>query len=424
MCFRKGKKSSQLGHKGPSMNTLENILCLNQYLIQKLNVSCSLPLLQLPHISEEDLKHFVTKKRKIRTLQELGSLGEDERRLLLRRLTDEQYDDVINVLSGLPRIEMTIELEVIDIHDQFRVTAGALVTVNVYLLRTNVLQQSCEYEPSDVTLQLQENETDMNQASSVNYNQPSVDMSIVLESKSTLVSNCNDKQYYNHSSKGNKKNKQGKNNKSNKNVDNKVRNRKLKSVNNTPTDLSASQTAKVSKKNTEIEILEEPINGDDMDEDKEFEMLQKTILKKTKNQKKDQNKISHVVHCPHFKEDRYEGWWSYMTDPKKDVLTAAPKYIPDLIHSYETDLKFQAPTCTGKYQYKIHLVSDSYIGLDVSTICQFTVYAADTTDLNEYDYGLDDTDNEADNDLIEQVETTSDEASDGDHIIESDDESN
>ena len=62
--------------------------------------------LQLPHVSEDILKHFSTRKRHIRSLTQLAKMKDEDRRSLLRTLTDEQYRDVIRVLSLLPDLSV------------------------------------------------------------------------------------------------------------------------------------------------------------------------------------------------------------------------------------------------------------------------------------------------------------------------------
>ena len=60
---------------------------------------------------------------------------DDERRSLLRKLTDEEYKDVIRVLASFPILDVTITTEVVDDEEQHVVTAGAIVTVTLLLER-------------------------------------------------------------------------------------------------------------------------------------------------------------------------------------------------------------------------------------------------------------------------------------------------
>ncbi|CAK9253657.1 unnamed protein product [Sphagnum jensenii] len=62
----------------------------------------------------------------------------DERRSMLRNLTDEQYDDVMNVISKMPLLEIDVRSEVLDDEDGGTITAGAIVTVTVTLSRQNM----------------------------------------------------------------------------------------------------------------------------------------------------------------------------------------------------------------------------------------------------------------------------------------------
>lgn len=112
------------------------------------------PLLQLPHINEDNLKYFVSKKRHIKTIQQFAQLKTDERRSILRHLSDKQFEDVMKVVGSMPYIECTVESEgklnppqkknkinrilVIDDEETKVYTAGAIVTVTIALVRKNM----------------------------------------------------------------------------------------------------------------------------------------------------------------------------------------------------------------------------------------------------------------------------------------------
>lgn len=96
------------------------------------------PLLQLPHLTEDNLKYFQTKKRYIKSLQQFAKLPPEESRALLRNLTEEEYDNVIKVLSRMPLIDFSIRCEVVDDDNTNIVTAGAIVTVTVNLERRSM----------------------------------------------------------------------------------------------------------------------------------------------------------------------------------------------------------------------------------------------------------------------------------------------
>jgi len=58
------------------------------------------PLLQLPHITEDMQKYFLSKKRQIKTIQQFCQMKEEDRRTLLKVLTEDQYKDVMKVCSS------------------------------------------------------------------------------------------------------------------------------------------------------------------------------------------------------------------------------------------------------------------------------------------------------------------------------------
>ena len=59
------------------------------------------PLLQLPHVEEDMLKHFYSKRRNIKSLAQLAKMSDEDRRLLLRGLAEEQYKDLVKVILKL-----------------------------------------------------------------------------------------------------------------------------------------------------------------------------------------------------------------------------------------------------------------------------------------------------------------------------------
>lgn len=125
------------GQKLPPIETIENCMKLAPMVIQGLWEFKS-PLLQLPHLTEDHLKYFVNKKRYIKSVQQFAKLSTDESRSLLRDLTDQEYENVVRVLGKMPLIDFSIRCEVVDDENSNVVTAGAIVTVTVNLLRRSM----------------------------------------------------------------------------------------------------------------------------------------------------------------------------------------------------------------------------------------------------------------------------------------------
>merc|ERR1719412_1592077 len=128
-----------LAHAGrigrlPSLDTIEYAMKLSPLVVQALWDKSS-PLLQLPHIVDDMLKHFHSRKRNVKTLQQLAKMKDEDRRSLLRSLSDDQYRDIIRVLALIPVLDVEVTTEVVDDDDQHVVTAGAIIPVTVALTR-------------------------------------------------------------------------------------------------------------------------------------------------------------------------------------------------------------------------------------------------------------------------------------------------
>ncbi|KOB65320.1 Sec63 [Operophtera brumata] len=121
----------------PTIETIENCMKLSPMIVQGLWEYKS-PLLQLPYITEDHLKYFTNRKKHIKSLLQLAQLPGEDRRQVLRFLNDKQYDDLMKVLGNMPYIHFQVNTEVIDDENSTEVTAGAIVTVTVFLRRTNM----------------------------------------------------------------------------------------------------------------------------------------------------------------------------------------------------------------------------------------------------------------------------------------------
>lgn len=85
-----GYCKQQDSSKYPRLSTIEHIIKVSQMIVQALWNTKS-PLLQLPHINEKMLTHFVTKRRNIKTIKQLVQMKGADRRALLKTLTDQEY---------------------------------------------------------------------------------------------------------------------------------------------------------------------------------------------------------------------------------------------------------------------------------------------------------------------------------------------
>lgn len=69
------------------------------------------PLLQLPYINDDNLKYFMSKKRQIKSLQQYAQLKGEDRRNLLKSLSDDEYENVMKVLGRMPYVDFQTQVE-------------------------------------------------------------------------------------------------------------------------------------------------------------------------------------------------------------------------------------------------------------------------------------------------------------------------
>lgn len=142
--------SGRMSNK-PTLATLENGMKLSPMMVQAI-WEYQNPLLQLPHFTQDTLRHLERKKVKIRSMKHLASMEEAERRDSLKMFNDIQYEDIRLVLSSMPSISAECKYEVIDDEDPGVITAGSIVTVTVTLKRQNLIEGSeDENKPKNVT---------------------------------------------------------------------------------------------------------------------------------------------------------------------------------------------------------------------------------------------------------------------------------
>ncbi|XP_046410511.1 translocation protein SEC63 homolog [Neodiprion pinetum] len=352
----------------PSIETIENCMKLCPMIVQGFWEFRN-PLLQLPHITDDNLKYFLAKKRQIKSLQQFAQLKGEERRQILRALTDSQYEDIMKVLGSMPYIEFKVRSEVIDDENPTVYTAGAIVTVTVSLTRKDM-----KHLFGDNTVKEQTIIDDSKSGAAGEGNEEPVE-----EENQTLK-----KPAWVRQRKGPKKsNKKGSNKKapSQKAVpvqaqatvtsaqQNNTPNARRKDEAKAEKDPNkegvsdASDTELDSERSDDEESSHDKKDSAVDDDDTEWERFQQRISKREKILE-GRSKLSHEVHCPLFPEAKQEYWWVYICDRKSHTLLTAPVHVTSLATFEEVQLRFTAPRWPGLYTFTVCLRSDSYIGFD------------------------------------------------------------
>lgn len=376
----------------PSLETLENAMKLCSMVVQG-TWEYRNQLLQLPHITNANLKYFSNKKRTIRTIQQLALLREEERRSMLNHLNDNQYEDLINVIKRMPLLKVTAKPEVIDDEDSTIITAGALVTVTVTLERKSMHALIEKSRSSSNATNQDDLATDENEKLLSNKNADENEQQ-QIKNKPPAWKKANKKSKSKGKKKGgpNKKpfQKQQQNNQqqqnakktesdnedddqsdsasvigSNDNSDNENGSTTSATDNKALTLANENHTVKKSSKDKKSSSTDK----NESDEE-EWDKFQEKVVKKEKILES-KSKTSHSVHCPYFSDDKQEYWWIYMVDRKRPALATIPVLMTNLVDYEEIELKFTAPTKPGTYKYEVIIRSDSYV--DFSTVINLKV---------------------------------------------------
>ena len=120
----------------PHLHSLESVMRVSPMCVQGL-MGYKSPLLQLPHITEDMLPDFTTKRQKIRSIEQFVGMKNGERRYILRKLSNDQYKDVLNVAAAMPHVTMDVHARVLDDVDE-SITTSSIVTVTATLVRKSM----------------------------------------------------------------------------------------------------------------------------------------------------------------------------------------------------------------------------------------------------------------------------------------------
>ncbi|XP_039294066.1 translocation protein SEC63 homolog [Nilaparvata lugens] len=367
-----------------NIETIENCMKLCPMIVQALWEFKS-PLLQLPHITEDNLKYFLSKKRQIRSIQQFAQMKAEDRRNVLRNLSNEQYSDVMKVISKMPLIDFQVRSEVIDDEASTVYTAGAIVTVTVTLYRQNmgVLFGDDTVKEKHCVEELKEKQADDNEQEDQEPKEQEQKEKEKEQTKKPVWQKTQRKTKKGGKKQTNKKPQQSQKEapkaaaNASKKTDEKEKEKdkeKEKEKEKVPepvsksSDVSASESEgdssdEEAERSDEEDSQRDSKKPSSLEDDDEWDKFQSGIGKRDRVLE-GRSKMSHSVHCPHFPEDKQEYWWVYVSDRKSRTLLTSPYYVTALVEHEEVQLKFTAPRWPGVYTFTVCLRSDSYLGFD------------------------------------------------------------
>ncbi|XP_018585904.1 translocation protein SEC63 homolog isoform X2 [Scleropages formosus] len=355
------------GFHAPRLVSIENCMKLSQMVVQGLQESKS-PLLQLPHFEEEHLRYCISKKYKVRSIQDLVSLKDSDRRNMLRFLGEEKYDEVMAVLGSFPHITMDIKLQVLDDEDSNNITAGSIVTVTVTLTRkrmSEVFEKEQDSQCPGEEPPAEETQGEANKSRTKVWQNKNKAAKKVAKSKKKKLTKKKGAGGMGQQPKVEKQKQANGNVAGNEAVattkeeDEEASDRGSDSDDGEANKDSPSERDEESDKQSDTEVDE--IAADD---EEEWKALQQSIQRRERALLETKSKITHPVYSLYFPEEKQEWWWLYIVDRKDQTLVSMPYHVCTLRDAEEVELKFPAPSKTGNYQYSVILRSDSYLGLD------------------------------------------------------------
>ncbi|XP_062896877.1 translocation protein SEC63 homolog [Mobula hypostoma] len=369
------------GIHAPRLESIENCMKLSQMLVQSLWESKS-PLLQLPFFEEETLKYCLSKKYKVRTIQDLVSMKDTDRRNMLRFLSEEKYEEVMAVLGSFPHVSMDIKLQVLDDEDSSNITAGSIVTVTVTLKRGNMAAIFEKEQEHGACINEEQDADDVGTGSAKNkkkvWQKNKGTKKPPKSKKKKPIKKKGAAQPAQQQPVEQQKQKQ-KQSQANGSVmagnDPSNREEDEDDLSDKGSDSEEETTNKDSQSEKEDDSDKEA-EHEEKDDEAEWEALQQSIQRRERALLETKSKITHPVHTLYFPEEKQEWWWLYIADRKEHMLISMPCHVCTLKEQEEIELKFSAPYKPGNYQYSVILRSDSYMGLDLIRPLKFEVQEA------------------------------------------------
>ncbi|CAB4056932.1 SEC63 [Lepeophtheirus salmonis] len=250
-------------------------------------------------------------------------MKDDDRRNLLRSLTDEQYKDVLRVLATMPLISIDVTTEVVDDEEHMR-------SMETLMTGTSIFQRGIRLKKRKRLLfgrnLKRKNHRKKPGASSKGKSKP----------KPKASSSTNAESNQNATESGS--NVQG----------------------GDGSEGSEAESGSESDFNEDQDKGAQSNADNEDDEEAEWERFQSKMNKREKALES-KSRVSHSVHCPYFPDDKQEYWWCYISERKTRTLMTPPNLMTSLVDSEFVKLVLNAPPKPGPYNFTVCLLLRCFI---------------------------------------------------------------
>merc|ERR1712160_110670 len=144
--------------------------------------------------------------------------------------------------------------------------------------------------------------------------------------------------------------------------------------------------------------VESKIFVDDDEDNKVYEGDLCSVQVKITRNNLEEGETASLVHAPHYPFPKKEAWWIALGTKEGKIISI--EKVANATREFTHDIKFLAPA-TGQYEFDLHVVSNSYVGLDKKDTIELTTL--DSSALPEYKVHADDADLDDEPTLFEEM---------------------
>ncbi|CAB4056933.1 SEC63 [Lepeophtheirus salmonis] len=276
-------------------------------------------------------------------------MKDDDRRNLLRSLTDEQYKDVLRVLATMPLISIDVTTEVVDDEEHMRSMETLMTGTSIFqrgirlkkrkrlLFGRNLKRKNHRKKPGASSKGKSKPKPKASSSTNAESNQNATESGSNVQDKASdkLIKVCDKSSPYVKSKNRRKKGGDG-------------------------SEGSEAESGSESDFNEDQDKGAQSNADNEDDEEAEWERFQSKMNKREKALES-KSRVSHSVHCPYFPDDKQEYWWCYISERKTRTLMTPPNLMTSLVDSEFVKLVLNAPPKPGPYNFTVCLLLRCFI---------------------------------------------------------------